>query len=141
MYFFKVDNQKGTSSVGNFILLKTEFAWMHEKKKIEGWLAADQWKKNHTMISDPRVILDPLKVSKFQNEFMKSSFLQKYGQKKFRSYFGRNDDFIDSVWNFLTCSMDVWQISRKTEMTSLKKQICFFRKDFYWVTHFTLIEV
>ena len=40
-----VDNQKGTSSVGNFILLKAEFAWMHEKKKIEGKLAADQWEK------------------------------------------------------------------------------------------------
>ena len=44
-----------------------------------------------------------LKVSKFQNEFMKASFLPKYEQKIvvrraeiltiFRSYFGRNDDF------------------------------------------------
>ena len=107
MYFFKVDNQKGTSSVGNFILLKTEFAWMHEKKKIEGRLAADQWKKNHTMISDPRVILDPLKVSKFQNEFMKSSFLQKYGQKKFRSYFGRNDDFMNSFRKLLAFRVSI----------------------------------
>ena len=59
-----------------------------------------------------------IKVSKFENEFMKSSFLPKYEQKIvkisalcseahyraeiltiFRSYFGRNDDFINSFWN------------------------------------------
>ena len=64
-----------------------------------------------------------LKVSKFQIEFMKSSFLPKYEQKIvrisallsvvqyraeiltiFRSYFGRNDDFINSFWNLLTFS-------------------------------------
>ena len=51
-----------------------------------------------------------LKVSKFQNEFMKSSFLPKYERKIvkaeiltiFHSYFGRNDDFINSFWNLLT---------------------------------------
>ena len=57
-----------------------------------------------------------IKVSKFQNEFMKSSFLPKYEPKIvgisalscsvaqyraeilkiFSSYFGRNDDFINS---------------------------------------------
>ena len=52
-----------------------------------------------------------LKVSKFQNEFMRSSFLPKYEQKIvkisaslhraeiltiFRSYFGRNNDLINS---------------------------------------------
>jgi hypothetical protein len=48
-----------------------------------------------------------LKVSKFQNKFMKSSLLQKYEPKLviiyraeiptiFGSYFGRNDDFINS---------------------------------------------
>ena len=49
--------------------------------------------------------LDFLKVSKFQNEFMKSSFLPKYEPNIVRisatltifgSYFGRNDDFINS---------------------------------------------
>ena len=62
-----------------------------------------------------------LKVSKFQNEFMKSSFLPKYEPNIWRisalycvphyraeiltifgSYFGRNDDFINSFWNLLT---------------------------------------
>ena len=53
----------------------------------------------------------PIKVSKFQNEFMKSSFLPKYESKIVRisaltvqsrnpynisSYFGRNNDFINS---------------------------------------------
>ena len=43
-----------------------------------------------------------LKVSYFQNEFMKSSFIPKYEQKIVRisalccSYFGRNDAFINS---------------------------------------------
>ena len=46
-----------------------------------------------------------LKVNKFQNEFLKSSFLLKYEQKIARifeflewysSYFGRNYDFVDS---------------------------------------------
>ena len=42
-----------------------------------------------------------LKVSKFQNEFMKSSLLPKYEQRAeirtiFGSYFGRNYDFINS---------------------------------------------
>ena len=46
-----------------------------------------------------------LKFGKFQNEFMKSSFLPKYEQKKFHSYFGRNDDFINSLWNLLPFKM------------------------------------
>ena len=42
-----------------------------------------------------------LKISKFQNEFMKSSFLPRYEQNNcqdfwFGSYFGRNNNFIDS---------------------------------------------
>ena len=64
-----------------------------------------------------------VKVSKFQNEFMKPSFLPKYEQKNIRisalttpslqvaeiltifcSYFGRNDGFINSFWNLLTFS-------------------------------------
>ena len=60
-----------------------------------------------------------LKVSKFQNKFMKSSFLPKYEQKLsgflpcvvraeiltiFHSYFGRNDDFRNSFRNLLTFS-------------------------------------
>ena len=57
--------------------------------------------------------LEQIEVSKFQNEFMKSSFLPKYEPKFVRisaleaqyraeiltifgSYFGRNDDFINS---------------------------------------------
>ena len=62
-----------------------------------------------------------LKVSQFQNEFMKSSFLPKYERKITRisalcseahyraeiltifcSYFGRNNDFINSFCNLLT---------------------------------------
>ena len=62
-----------------------------------------------------------LKVINFQNEFTKSSFLTKYEQNivsisalyyatlqgrnpytVFGSYFGRNDDFINSFWNLLT---------------------------------------
>ena len=58
-----------------------------------------------------------LEVRQFQNKFMKSSFLPKYEQKiakisalttqgrnpdNFCSYFGRNDDFINSFWNCLT---------------------------------------
>ena len=60
-----------------------------------------------------------LKVSKFHNEFMKSSFLPKYEPKILRmpcivaqyrteilttlgSYFGRNNDFLNSFWNLLT---------------------------------------
>ena len=58
-----------------------------------------------------------LKVRRFQKEFMKSLFLPKYEQKtvrisalcsegrnldKFCSYFGRNDNFINSFWNCLT---------------------------------------
>ena len=54
------------------------------------------------------------KVSSFQNEFMKSSFLPRYKQKNVRvsalciegrnldgfcSHFERNDDFINSFWN------------------------------------------
>ena len=50
-----------------------------------------------------------LKVSKFQNELMKSSFLPKYEPKIVRislqylvHVFVRNDDFINSFWNLLT---------------------------------------
>ena len=54
-----------------------------------------------------------LKVRQFQNGFMKSSFLLKYEQNivrtlqgrnpyNFGSYFGRNDDLINSFWNLLT---------------------------------------
>ena len=65
----------------------------------------------HKMLKEPAVKAS-LKVSKFQNEFMKSSFLQKYERKivkisalcsegknldYFYSYFGRNDDFINSI--------------------------------------------
>ena len=62
-------------------------------------------------------------VSKFQNEFMKTSFLPKYEPKFVRilpcsvtqyraeiltifcSYFGRNDDFKNSFWNLVTFSV------------------------------------
>ena len=61
-----------------------------------------------------------LKVSKFQNESMKASFLPKYEQKivrisalcsegrnldKFLFVFFGKDDFINSFWNLLTFSM------------------------------------
>ena len=74
-----------------------------------------------------------LKLSKFQNQFMKSSFLPKYEPKIVRncyracsvahyseeiltifgSYFGRNNDFINSFWNLLTFrikSTAIWNI-------------------------------
>ena len=94
---------------------------------------------NYCLIIGQRSNLDwfftcPLKVSKFQNEFMKSSFLTKYerkivrisalfseawisralnihewgkkstseGRNPVRTYFGRNDDFINSFSNQLT---------------------------------------
>ena len=52
-------------------------------------------------------ILRLLKVSKFQNEFMKSSFCSVAQYRAeiltiFGSYFGRNDDFINLFWNLLT---------------------------------------
>ena len=72
-------------------------------------------------------ILYLLKVSKFQNEFMKSSFLLKYepnkckdfcpvlchktGQRSFYifcSCFGCNDDFVNSFWNLLTFKYVLW---------------------------------
>ena len=63
-----------------------------------------------------------LKVSKFQNEFMMSSFLPKNERfffiwplfrgraeilKKNCSFFGRNDDIINSFWNLLTFRRDL----------------------------------
>jgi hypothetical protein len=44
-----------------------------------------------------------LKVSKFQNELLKSSFLANMNEilTDFLSYFGKNDDFINSFWNLL----------------------------------------
>ena len=47
------------------------------------------------------IFLRWIKVSKFQNEFMKSSLLPKAQYRAeiltiFGSYFGRNDDFVDS---------------------------------------------
>ena len=79
----------------------------------------DSYKKNHNLTVKREyklqyklkiIKLRFLKVSKFQNEFLKSSFLPKYQQKVVRivdcvvraeiltifcSYFGRNDDFIN----------------------------------------------
>ena len=40
-----------------------------------------------------------LEVNKFKNESLKSSFLEIL--TNFCSYFGRNDDFINSFWNLL----------------------------------------
>ena len=67
-----------------------------------------------------------LKVSQFQNEFMNWLFLAKYEQKIvkisafttqgrnpnnfFCSYFGRNDYFINSFWNWLTFTNWTWII-------------------------------
>ena len=71
---------------------------------------------------DCRPILDWLKVSKFQKEFMKSWFLPEYEPNivrisalycarlkgrnpyNFRFIFWKNDDFINSFWNLLTFS-------------------------------------
>ena len=74
-----------------------------------------------------------LNVSKFQNEFMNSSFLPKYERNIvrisalytvphyraeiltiFRSYFGRNDDFIISFWNLLTFSNKTGHFNRSS---------------------------
>ena len=60
------------------------------------------WPENHINRSSALKSRSVSKVSKFQNQFMKSSFLPKYERKNFCSYFGRNDDFINSFWNLLT---------------------------------------
>ena len=69
----------------------------------------------NNFVKTPQLLL--LKVRQFQNEFMKSSFLPKYKRKivrisalcsegrifdNFRSYSGRNDDFINSFIDCLT---------------------------------------
>ena len=84
------------------------------------------------------VMLIVLKFSKFQNEFMMSSFLPKYEPnivrilpctmphyraeilKIFGSYFGSNYDFINSFWNLLTfkmkfCWKERWPEGRVTD--------------------------
>ena len=93
---------------------------IRSKKKIWGCLSEYFWKFS-TMVfwfqncSDHLWEKYVLKVSKFQNEFLKSSFLPKYEPKIvkhyraeiltiFGSYFGRNDDFINWFWNLLTFS-------------------------------------
>ena len=60
-----------------------------------------------------------LKVSKFQNEFMKSSFLPKYEPKISGSYFGRNDDIINSFWNLLTFNYDTEELLRSQDQDRL----------------------
>ena len=77
-----------------------------------------------------------LKVSQFQNEFMKSSFLPKYEQKRqaevptiFSSYLGRNDDFINSFWNCLT-------FRTGSNFFSQKSVLDFFSPTFTWVPKF-----
>ena len=77
-----------------------------------GCFQGDRWFLIYSHQNEEEISsLDILKVSKFQNEFMKSLFLPKYEQKLsrflpcvvkaeiltiFGSYFGRNDDFINS---------------------------------------------
>ena len=78
--------------------------------------------------------------SKFQNEFMKSSFLLKYEQNIeflpctlphyraeiftiFGSYFGRNDDFIKSFWNLLTFSFQTKKKNFHVSCTWYKSSI------------------
>ena len=80
-----------------------------------------------------------LKVSKFQNEFMKSSVSPKIWTKSctvphyreeiltiFGSYFGRNDDFISSVWNLLTFSRHQTQFCNLWSFVFLATTYCTF---------------
>ena len=98
---------------GRFFWQRLQFRWWKFKSERD-WKVSSLFHFCYT-----RLIF--LKVSKFQNEFTKSSFLPKYEQKNcqdffpvycraeiltiFRSYFGRNDDFINSFWNLLTFRM------------------------------------
>ena len=90
--------------------------------------------KQQQKTSEYILILVPrLKVSKSQNKFMKSSFLPKNKRNIarisalnvraeilaiFRSFFGRNDDFINLFWDLLTFSM----ISLLEQITFCKKK-------------------
>ena len=87
------------------------------------WIVSTYFPKLGNYLNRYFEILSPLKinflkVSEFQNEFMKISFLPKYERKNsapvlwrkaeiltiFLSYFGRNNNFINSFWNLLTFS-------------------------------------
>ena len=89
---------------------------------------------------------------------MKSSFLSKYEQKivkisalttqgrilkKFRSYFGRNDDFINSFWNCLTLVLPLSIPSRVIlvvlDPTNVVAVVASSR-DFFNILHFFLVH-
>ena len=81
--------------------------WKRLSRESSDWKERKWW--SHLTVR----FLNILKVSKVQNEFMMSPFLPKYEPNTvphyraeiltiFGSYFGRNDDFINSYWNLLT---------------------------------------
>ena len=112
----KIDDMENTTILlsDNFQLLKV----LWNSKGIKIWWGLQNLfgpivKSSDIAWSRPLPISN--KVSKFQNEFMKSSFLPKYEPKIvphyraeiltiFGSYSGRNEDFINSFWNLLIFS-------------------------------------
>ena len=88
-------------------------------KPTNMWFKPWQQWKNYRLEKHCSKLVIILKVSKFQNEFMKSSYLPKYKTKIVRisalycgtvqgrnpynicPYFGRNNNFISSFWNLL----------------------------------------
>ena len=90
-YYLQQILQPQKSQVSMHIPISIKFLYSKKVTKI--------WKNL------PFLFETPLKVSKFQNENMRSSHCPKYEQeffKFFRSYFGQCNDFIFSFWNLLT---------------------------------------
>ena len=102
----------------------------------------------HKIPFDMAQLDSSLKVSKFQNEFIKSSFLPKYEPNIvmisalhcivphyraeiltiFGSYFGRNDDFINSFWNFLTFASLLCEVELQSGCSWIKPNIYRFNR-------------
>ena len=86
-----------------------------------------------------------VKVSQFQNEFMKHRLSQNTDKKLpslhrakiltiFRSYFGRNDDFINSFWNCLTFS----KYSNFARASGLV--LCIMRPNNFWSRIYIFVQ-
>ena len=107
-FLLYVSKQNGVKMTAAEIILKKKS--FYSKRTIFWW---------HSKVLNNSLPFE-LKVNKFQNEFMKSSFLPKYEQKIVRTsaltsqgrnpdnfcyYFGRNDEFINSFWKLLTFTL------------------------------------
>ena len=108
------------------------------------------WKANPQELKSPT-----LKVSKFQNELMKSSFLPKYEPNIVRisalctvphyraeihtifgSYCGRNDNFINSFWHLLTFSqLWTWKVLHWWSKLTILKFIFSLKVQLFWEGH------